>query len=137
MIATKEGSLIPFILVVLAMVLLSGFEINFRRGIRVAQQGNPTVSRRSSVQKHESSPYRQTLSPYLDLLRNDDSVLSPYHSFVRPRQQMRQSISQQAAVLRQLEKTVTQPFGVIPNQQRLPTGRGGSFNNHLHYYNFK
>ena len=119
-IATKEDNVIAYTLIVVALVWVGGSVVNSKLPVRVAQ-----------------SPYSQTLSPYLDLLRNDNSVLSPYHSFVRPRQQLRQSISQQAVTLRQLRQSINQPVGPMPSPQRLPTGRGGSFNNHLHYYNFK
>lgn len=120
MITTKEDAVTAFALVVLTMAWVGGSVIDSQLPVQVAQ-----------------SPYSQTLSPYLDLLRNDNSVLSPYHSFVRPRQQLRQSINQQATTLRQLRRTVAQPLGTVRTQQRLPTGRGGSFNNHSHFYNFK
>ena len=78
-------------------------------------------------------PYQQTLSPYLDLLRSDSSTLSPYHSFVRPRQQVRQRLQYQSSQIQRFEREAysTPSRSVSP---RLPTGRGGSFNNYLHYY---
>jgi hypothetical protein len=89
---------------------------------------------RGNSQFGVASPYQQQLSPYLDLLRNDNSVLSPYHSFVRPRQQMQQAINQQSAELRQLRQLSQpgHPTGV--SATRLQTGRGGSFNNFMHFY---
>ncbi|TWT82768.1 hypothetical protein CA13_42310 [Planctomycetes bacterium CA13] len=83
-----------------------------------------------------SSPYQQRLSPYLDLLRTDNSLLGPYHSFVRPRQQIRQNVSTQAIQLQRIERTIERPTSTTTSSGRLPTGRGGTFNNYLHFYQF-
>ncbi|QDV40956.1 hypothetical protein Enr13x_07940 [Stieleria neptunia] len=83
-----------------------------------------------------TAPYQQRLSPYLDLLRSDNSVLSPYHSFVQPRQQMRQSQNRQAEQLRRLERTIQRSAAPTAQSERMQTGRGGTFNNFLHYYQF-
>lgn len=83
-----------------------------------------------------TNPLQPRLSPYLDLLRRDNSVLSPYHSFVRPRQEFRQGFRRQAAKIRRLERAVARPAATTSAQNRLRTGRGGTFHNYLHYYQF-
>lgn len=83
-----------------------------------------------------AAPYQQRLSPYLDLLRTDNSALSPYHSFVQPRQQFRQTQSRQAAQIRGLDQMVPRSTGTPVYSDRIQTGRGGMFNNYLHYYQF-
>lgn len=85
-----------------------------------------------------SAPYRhqQQLSPYLDLLRSDNSVLSPYHTFVRPRREVRRALNQQASDLHRLERATIGSHSTSrrDSSSRLPTGRGGTFHNYLHYY---
>ncbi len=81
-----------------------------------------------------SAPYQQRLSPYLDLLRSDNSALSPYHSFVQPRQQLRQNQNRQSEQLRRLERTIQRSAAPASHSERMQTGRGGTFNNFLHYY---
>lgn len=80
------------------------------------------------------------LSPYLNLLREDNSTLSPYHSFVRPQRENYQRQSQQSSELRHLETRV------LPRQQgriagspisRLPTGNGAKFQAYSHFYQFE
>lgn len=83
-----------------------------------------------------AAPYQQRLSPYLDLLRADNSALSPYHSFVQPRQQFRQSQNRQAAEIRRLDRMIPRPGSTATRPERIQTGRGGTFNNYLHYYQF-
>lgn len=96
------------------------------------------MPRRSVGQSNQfrSSPYQQRISPYLDLLRADDSALSPYHSFVQPRQQMRQSLLFQAAQIHRLGQAAPTGWSNPSGQGRLPTGHGATFNNHMHYYRF-
>jgi hypothetical protein len=90
--------------------------------------GTPTLRTRTA------NPQR--LSPYLDLLRSDNSLLGPYHSFVLPRQQIQQGIRRQASEVQKLRRSVFDSPRVMPSRSRTQTGRGGSFNNHLHYYQF-
>ncbi|WP_182864769.1 hypothetical protein [Stieleria mannarensis] len=83
------------------------------------------------------SPYQQRLSPYLDLLRSDNSILSPYHSFVQPRQQLRQNQTRQFQQLQKLQRAFDRSAtGTSASSERTQTGRGGTFNNYLHYYQF-
>jgi hypothetical protein len=81
-----------------------------------------------------ASPYNQRLSPYLDLLRSDNSALSPYHAFVRPRQQIQQGFQQQAFQIRKLRGSINNTTAPHAIPDRMQTGRGGGFNNYLHFY---
>lgn len=84
------------------------------------------------------SPYSQRLSPYLDLLRNDNSILHPYHSFVQPRRQVQQRLRQQSSRIGQLEQDSArmQSASSRISGSRMQTGRGGRFQTYLHYYQF-
>lgn len=80
------------------------------------------------------------LSPYLNLLREDNSTLSPYHSFVRPQRESFQRQSRQSSELQRLESRVysQQRAGaagaLVP---RLPTGNGARFLSYSHFYQFE
>jgi hypothetical protein len=83
-----------------------------------------------------SVPYRPKLSPYLDLLRHDNSVLSPYHSFVVPRRELHQQQARQAAEINRLNQAT---FGraarsAVGSASRLPTGTGSRFQTYLHFF---
>ncbi len=83
-----------------------------------------------------AAPYRPKLSPYLDLLRRDDSVLSPYHSFVLPRRELHRQQRAQAAEISQLRRAThgrARPGG-RGTPSRLTTGNGGYFQTYLHFY---
>ncbi|WP_442511960.1 hypothetical protein SH528x_003714 [Novipirellula sp. SH528] len=102
-----------------------------------------SVFAQTSVQGSQSrrngsgeTPYQQRLSPYLDLLRNDNSALSPYHSFVQPRRQVQQNQNFQASQIQRIQRTIERPVTRSPQIERTQTGRGGTFNNYLHYYQF-
>lgn len=82
-----------------------------------------------------SGQYQPRLSPYLDLLRNDSSVLSPYHSFVVPRRELYQRQLQQSVQLGRLQQSAyRQRRTRSGNNSRLPTGGGGQFQNTMHYF---
>lgn len=72
-----------------------------------------------------------TVSPYLDLLRQDSGYLPNYHTFVRPKIETRRQQIGQWQSINQLQRRVStfQQQGEIR-----PTGQGGYFNNYLHYY---
>jgi len=83
-----------------------------------------------------SAPYQQRLSPYLNLLRSDNSLLGPYFSFVRPRQEIHRSLNRHTSQIGELERSIDtfRPAEESTSGSRLPTGRGGTFNTYLHYY---
>lgn len=89
-------------------------------------------------QQKQLTPVSPTLSPYLDLLRNDNSQLSPYHSFVLPRRQIVQQQLQTTGEVQRLQRE----FGLSSRpsqptyQSRRPTGNAASFQSYLHFYNF-
>lgn len=74
---------------------------------------------------------RPTLSPYLDLLRIDSGVLPPYHAFVVPRRKVEQQQARQGRAIGALRR---QSAASERGSEPLPTGRGGQFQNTLHYY---
>ena len=96
------------------------------------------VSKYGPAPQYSASPYQNRLSPYLNLLRRDDSALTPYHSFVQPRVQFQQNLNRQAYQLGQLQQTTSEHASRSRNGStaRQQTGRGGSFNNYLHFYRF-
>lgn len=111
------------------MVGLLAFVVAIGSAGEAKSQG---ISGRPDVQS--TSPYNQRLSPYLDLLRSDNSALSPYHAFVQPRQQIQQNFRRQASQIRNLRGSLHNQPTTISTPNRLQTGRGGSFNNYLHFY---
>lgn len=77
------------------------------------------------------------LSPYLNLLREDNSTLSPYHSFVRPQRLLQQQQALQAAEIARLERTssISKRTERAP-AERLPTGNAAQFQAYSHFYQF-
>jgi hypothetical protein len=96
------------------------------------------VNRYGATPQHSASPYQSRLSPYLNLLRTDNSVLTPYHSFVQPRIQFQRNLNRQAHQIGQLERASVGSGSSSQTESttRRQTGRGGSFNNYLHFYRF-
>jgi hypothetical protein len=87
-----------------------------------AQRGGPTARRATRYR-----PARPTMSPYLNLLRDNSSTLSNYYSFVRPEQRQRAinregqaTVRQQANALRMVQNDVQ--LGQAPIRT---TGKGG------------
>lgn len=74
------------------------------------------------------------LSPYLNLLRQDNSTLSPYHSFVRPQREVYQQQVRQTAELQRLGTTIAARRPQRSPGSRLTTGNGASFQTFLHFY---
>jgi hypothetical protein len=87
------------------------------------------------VQRKPSPRLQPKLSPYLDLLRRDNSVLSPYHSFVLPRRELhQQQLSQAVEIDRLQQATYLQRHSKTGVSSRIPTGRGGQFQTYLHFF---
>jgi hypothetical protein len=87
--------------------------------------------------QQQTAPIQPKLSPYLDLLRNDDSVLNPYHSFVLPRREIHRQQARQAAEINHLKQGTSRRGAHLAdpaNSPRLPTGGGGRFQTYLHFY---
>lgn len=89
-------------------------------------------------QPRKMTPASPTLSPYLDLLRNDNSQLSPYHSFVLPRRQIIQQQLQTSGEVQRLQGEFSRSSrpSQPTYQSRRPTGNAASFQSYLHFYNF-
>ncbi len=82
-----------------------------------------------------SNPYQPRLSPYLNLLRNDNSLLTPYHSFLQPRREFQQQQLQlYTEVTGIAQSRHIQNPGISAGHTRLPTGNGGQFQSYLHFY---
>ncbi len=86
------------------------------------------------------SPSGPTLSPYLLYSRRPLGVVDNYHAFVRPRVQLRSTLSTQDRRISQLDgnvrdvqRDVRTLSGVRPSGVA-PTGTGSSYLNYSHYY---
>lgn len=85
-----------------------------------------------------------TLSPYLNLLRNDGDDLGGlpnYHTFVRPALEQQRINRQQRRQIQRLDQEVQQVnrqlmFQQDPTNAVRPTGHVTVFMNHSHYYSF-
>lgn len=96
----------------------SAAERNYRTA---ARNGTGTESRpRGAVKPFSSVQTSPTISPYLNLFREEDVNAAPnYHAFVRPQQDQYEANRQQQAELQQLQRQVQQAtYGQ-------PTGRVG------------
>ncbi len=80
--------------------------------------------------QQQTAPIQPRLSPYLDLLRNDNSVLSPYHSFVLPRREVQRQQARQAAEINRLEQATFRRDAHLTgpaNSSRLPPAAADDF----------
>jgi hypothetical protein len=92
-------------------------------------------------------PARPTVSPYLNLLRTNDSPIPNYYSLVRPQQQQYRFYEQQQLINQQQQTSLqTQQQGLRTVQEGLlemrqpqakATGTGGRFMDYQHYYSFQ
>ena len=124
----RKKLVFSIIAVIAGLVSLSGSSVATAQAI---QPMRPTDQRTLNQPR---------LSPYLNLLREDNSTLSPYHSFVRPQRENYQRQSRQSSELQQIETRV------FPRQHttiagssspRLPTGNGAKFQAYSHFYQFE
>lgn len=85
-------------------------------------------------------PSRPTLSPWFNLYRSEGGALDNYHSFVRPEQQLRRTLTQQESAIRQQGASLRTLGGQMSSMQQAyptrPTGTGSTFMNFSHYYSF-
>ena len=118
---SPRNTQVRYLGIIIAVVWLACTQVDAR-----AQQPGPPAA----------SPYQQRLSPYLDLLRADNSALSPYHSFLQPRREFNRRLRWQSNRIGQLEQNAM-GFRSVPRSSlssRMPTGRGGRFHTYLHFY---
>ncbi|MBN2475901.1 MAG: hypothetical protein JXB62_14915 [Pirellulales bacterium] len=91
---------------------------------------------------YRPSAFRQpSFSPWLNLYRRDSGVLDPYHNFVRPEQQLINTLQRQQASL-QRQNVGLQTLGQQLTQfERTgsvrPTGTASVFMNYSHYYSVR
>lgn len=81
-----------------------------------------------------SSPYGPTMSPYLDYFRRDTGVLDPYNTFIRPRRQLQNQLSDIVQQEQAQTAKLQQQIQGIKEAQAAPTGVGASYLNYSHYY---
>lgn len=80
------------------------------------------------------SPQRPTVSPYLNLLRNDNGSVPNYYSLVRP-QQNQQSFDRQIASATRLQSLSIQRLEEVAQMQTTrSTGTGSVYRNLSHFY---
>lgn len=92
-------------------------------------------------------PARPTVSPYLNLLRTNNSPVPNYYSLVRPQLQQYSINEQQQSINQQQQSSLqTQQQGLRNVQEGLlemrqpqvkATGTGGRFMDYQHYYSFQ
>ena len=99
------------------------------------------------VSLHSASPAqaqgvrRPTVSPYLNLLRNDATPAENYYNLVRPEFLFRQSLQQQGRQIQKLQRGTTNipssQTGVAPGPVAIPvTGHTTYYQTFSHYYFF-
>jgi hypothetical protein len=78
-------------------------------------------------------PQRPTVSPYLNLLRNDNGALPNYYSLVRP-QLNQQSFDNQILSRAESQARATQKLSDVATKgQSGPTGTSSTFRNFSHF----
>jgi hypothetical protein len=76
-------------------------------------------------------PRRPSLSPYLNLARDNSGALPSYQAFVLPRLEQNQQLISQYLLQTQTRK-LEQSLATDPNVRA--TGMGGKFQNRTHFY---
>lgn len=92
------------------------------------------LSAESCAQPPRYRPQRPTVSPYLNLLRNDDAGVPNYYSLVRP--QLDQ-LSYHRSVTKFAQSTdlaIRDLTSIAGKTETGPTGTGGVYNNLSHFY---
>jgi hypothetical protein len=104
---------------------------------------SPAAAPAQNISQYSNIYQRPTVSPYLNLLNNNQFGISTYQTTVRPQIEEREAIQRNAASLQALQQQFQQ------GQQALPySGRGGGrygsstghptrFMNYSHYYNLR
>jgi len=125
------------------MVIAVGFA--FVPTIAVAQVYKPAITRpqppriqtpsagliqRQAAQGLNSRP---TVSPYLNLVNNNDPNLTNYQSLVRPQVNQQRVNSQQASQINRLEAKPPSS-GNAGSESLRSTGHQATWNNYSHYY---
>jgi hypothetical protein len=81
------------------------------------------------------SPQRPTISPYLNLLRNDSGPLPNYYSLVRPQLRQQSFDNRMLAATRAQEQQVQQLREITDAAAAGPTGTASTFGNLSHFRN--
>ena len=133
------------------LVLLAGATCCLAAEAALAQASGPSFSNnrnqfnlgRSSF-RHNTNYLRQslsrpTVSPYLNLLREDGNGLPTYHTTVRPALEQRSTNRQQALAIRRVQNQFNAVFAAQQSSRgrRIgirSTGHSTQFMNYSHYY---
>ena len=79
------------------------------------------------------SPQRPTISPYLNLMRDDNGSLPNYYSLVRP-QLFQQSFDNRVLKTARAQERAVQKLSDVANTETTgPTGTGSTFGNLSHF----
>jgi hypothetical protein len=79
-------------------------------------------------------PQHPTTSPYLNLLRRQNSTAFNYYTLVRPEVQIRNQLAQQGAAIYQLRGDLQAQENANTTSQMQPTGHATTFLNTSRYY---
>ena len=79
-------------------------------------------------------PSRPTVSPYLNLLRNDNGALPNYYGLVRPQLNQQAFDNQITATSRSQTLAIQKLSHISGNTVNGPTGSGSVFKNYSHFY---
>ena len=90
----------------------------------------------STYQGHSDNPNGPTVSPYLNLLQNNNQLngMPTYQSLVRPLIDQRSAIQRQGNNLSQLQQQVSSQSYAANAGSRGSTGHTSYFNNHSHFF---
>ena len=103
---------------------------------RPAPQPQRGQGQRVQAPPQRYQPSRPTISPYLNLLRQNESPVPNYYSFVRPQLQTQERYQQQQAINFQQQTAIgTLDEQVLQmTQPAAATGGGGNFRQYSHFY---
>lgn len=93
-----------------------------------------------SSQKYSGryQPNKPTLSPYLNYFRLNTGVLPNYQQFVRPQQQLQETLQRQQTEIQMGRRSLKDLSGKVDerfaNPTVSPTGHGATFMNFSHYF---
>ncbi len=104
---------------------------HFRVAVGLLVSGVLAISAFPAAAQEPSYATPPPLSPWLSLYRHDAGPMDPYHSFVRPELELRESMRKQDARIHSLGEEVTryEETGGVP-----PTGSGSVFMSYSHFY---
>jgi len=79
-------------------------------------------------------PQRPTISPYVNLLRNDTGPVPNYYSLVRPQLDQQAWDNESSRFAQSSDLAIRQLNTIVDRREMRPTGTGSVFNNYSQYY---